>query len=123
MPTWAALLGPELVPVSGSPATGTGEAHAATLDAAQPTVPQQHGATPAWDSLFAADADGAQQSKSNGSAGGPGADAAAAGQPLGNLAPPHRPAPPAGPPPSRWPVVRMDDGGREVHWLQVSCMC
>jgi peptidoglycan hydrolase-like protein with peptidoglycan-binding domain len=129
MPTWAALLGPELRPASGSPATGTSdEAPAAALEAAQPTMPQQPAAAPAWDSLFAADANGAQESASNGSAGGPGAAAATAGQPAGHVAPPYRPAPSAAPPPSRWPVVRMDDGGREVHWLQCAleragCYC
>ena len=122
MPTWAALLGPELRPASGSPATGTGEAPAAAHYAAQPTVPQPPAAAPAWDSLFAAGANGAQESASNGSAGGPGSATTTAGQqPAGQVALPHRPPPSAAPPPSRWPVVRMDDGGREVHWLQVGC--
>ncbi len=28
----------------------------------------------------------------------------------------------AGTPPSKWPIVRMDDGGRPVHWLQVGAV-
>lgn len=125
-PTWAALLGPELQPVFESPLHGDDSAPAETDSpggAANPAAPQanpaaQPAAAPAWDSLFSG-ANGAANGTGHGSAGAavppqpsPRASAPAAQQPFARSAD-------AGPPPSKWPVVRMDDGGREVHWLQV----
>ena len=117
MPTWTALLGPQLVPVSGSPASGS--TATAQHTSAPSAAPQQAREAPAWDGLFAADANGAYKQSANGSIGSPSAAAAPAGQRSNHAAPPKQPAASAGPPPSKWPVVRMDDGGREVHWLQV----
>jgi antiviral helicase SKI2 len=119
--TWAALLGPELRPVfdPAEPGAETGTATGGVAAAGVPAQPPSPApAAPAWEILFA---DGSA------SAGSAGSGANSMRQPGLEREPPAA-TPFAGTPPSKWPIVRMDDGGRPVHWLQCAlegagCFC